>query len=34
MVHNRQRVSTTIDVHGVSISHTSDREPHMRIQRL
>lgn len=34
MVHNRQRVTTTIDVRGVSLSHTSDREPHMRIQRL
>jgi hypothetical protein len=34
MVHNRQRVSTTIDIRGVSLSHTSDGEPHMRIQRL
>lgn len=34
MVHNRQRVSTTIDVRGVSVSHTSDGEPHMRVQRL
>ena len=34
MVHNRQRVSTTIDVRGISLSHTSDGEPHMRIQRL
>ena len=34
MVHNRQRVSTTIDVRGISVSHTSDGEPHMRIQRL
>ncbi len=34
MVHNRQRVSTTVDVRGVSLSHTSDGEPHMRLQRL
>ena len=34
MVHNRQRVTTTVDVRGVSVSHTSDGEPHMRLQRL
>lgn len=34
MVHNRQRVTATIDVRGISLSHTSDGEPHMRIQRL
>lgn len=34
MVHNRQRVVATIDLRGVSLSHTSDGEPHMRIQRL
>lgn len=34
MVNNRIRVNATVDVHGVSPSHTSDGEPHMRIQRL
>jgi hypothetical protein len=34
MVHNRQRVVATIDLRGISLSHTSDGEPHMRIQRL
>jgi len=33
MVHNRQRVTATVDVHGISPSHTSDGEPHMRISR-
>ena len=34
MVHNRQRVTTTIDVRGTSLAFTSDGEPHMRIQRI
>ena len=34
MVHNRQRVTTTIDVRGISLAHTSDGEPHMRITRI
>ncbi|RYG86460.1 MAG: hypothetical protein EON59_09905 [Alphaproteobacteria bacterium] len=34
IVHNRQRVVTTVDVRGVSLSRTSDGEPHMRIERL
>jgi hypothetical protein len=29
----RQRVTATIDVHGVSPAHTSDGEPHMRLSR-
>jgi len=29
----RQRVRATVDLHGVSMSHTSDGEPHMRIRR-
>jgi hypothetical protein len=29
----RQRVRATVDVNGVSLSHTSDGEPHMRIRR-
>ena len=33
MVHNRQRVTATVDLHGVSTSHTSDGEPHMRVRR-
>jgi hypothetical protein len=33
MVHNRQRVTATVDLHGVSPAHTSDGEPHMRISR-
>jgi hypothetical protein len=34
MVHNRQRVTTTVDIRGISLAFTSDGEPHMRIQRL
>ncbi len=34
MVHNRQRVTATVDVHGVSPAHTSDGEPHMRVRRV
>ena len=33
MVHNRQRVTATVDLHGISPAHTSDGEPHMRIKR-
>lgn len=33
MVNNRQRVTATVDVRGISVSQTSDGEPHMRIQR-
>lgn len=33
MQHTRQRVTATVDIHGVSPSHTSDGEPHMRIRR-
>src|SRR5690349_19560729 len=33
MVHERQRVTATIDVHGVSPARTSDGEPHMRVRR-
>ena len=33
MVHNRQRVKATIGVDGISMSRTSDGEPHMRIRR-
>jgi len=33
MVHERQRVTATIDVHGVSPARTSDGEPHMRVSR-
>ena len=29
----RQRVRATVDVNGVSLAHTSDGEPHMRIRR-
>jgi hypothetical protein len=29
----RQRVTATVDVHGVSPAHTSDGEPHMRLRR-
>jgi len=29
----RQRVRSTVDLRGISISHTSDGEPHMRIRR-
>lgn len=34
MVHNRQRVTATVDLRGVSPAHTSDGEPHMRLARL
>ena len=30
----RQRVTATVDLHGVSPARTSDGEPHMRIHRL
>lgn len=33
MVHERQRVTATIDLHGISPARTSDGEPHMRITR-
>jgi hypothetical protein len=33
MRHTRQRVTATVDIRGVSPSHTSDGEPHMRIGR-
>jgi len=33
MVHERQRVTATVDVHGVSPARTSDGEPHMRVRR-
>lgn len=33
MVINRQRVTATVDVRGISPSQTSDGEPQMRIQR-
>ena len=33
MVHNRQRVTATIGLDGISLSRTSDGEPHMRIRR-
>jgi hypothetical protein len=33
MVHNRQRVRATVGLDGVSLSHTSDGEPHMRVVR-
>jgi Glyoxalase superfamily protein len=33
MVHERQRVTATIDVHGVTAARTSDGEPHMRVSR-
>lgn len=33
MVHERQRVTATVDVHGISPARTSDGEPHMRISR-
>lgn len=29
----RQRVRATVDIHGVSLAHTSDGEAHMRIRR-
>lgn len=33
MVHNRQRVTATIGLDGISIARTSDGEPHMRVRR-
>jgi hypothetical protein len=33
MVHNRQRVTATVGLDGISLAHTSDGEPHMRIRR-
>lgn len=30
----RQRVTATVDLHGVSPAHTSNGEPHMRIRRV
>ena len=30
----RQRLRSTVDLHGVSVSHTSDGEPHLRIRRI
>ena len=33
MVHNRSRVTATVDSSGISPSHTSDGEPHMRLRR-
>lgn len=30
----RQRVTATVDLHGVSPAQTSDREPHMRLSRV
>jgi hypothetical protein len=30
----RQRIRATVDLHGVSMSHTSDGEPHLRIRRI
>lgn len=33
MVHNRQRVTATIGIDGISPARTSDGEPHMRIKR-
>lgn len=33
MVHNRSRVRATVGPGGISLSHTSDGEPHMRIKR-
>ena len=33
MVHNRQRVTATVGVDGVSPAHTSDGEPHMRVRK-
>jgi hypothetical protein len=29
----RQRVRATVDVNGVSLAHTSDGDPHLRIRR-
>lgn len=33
MVHNRQRVTATVDATGISPARTSDGEPHMRLRR-
>jgi hypothetical protein len=33
MIHNRSRVRATIGADGISMSHTSDGEPHMRLRR-
>jgi hypothetical protein len=33
MVHNRSRVRATVGSDGISLSHTSDGEPHMRLRR-
>lgn len=33
MVHNRQRVTATVGLDGVSLARTSDGEPHMRVRR-
>jgi hypothetical protein len=30
----RQRVRATVDIHGVSLSHTSDGEPHLRLRKM
>ena len=30
----RQRVTATVDIHGISPAQTSDRQPHLRISRL
>jgi hypothetical protein len=30
----RQRLRSTLDLHGVSVSHTSDGVPHLRIRRI
>jgi hypothetical protein len=33
MVHNRQRVTSTIDLRGTSLAHTGNGEPQMRVMR-
>jgi hypothetical protein len=33
MVHNRQRVTATVGINGISPARTSDGEPHMRIRK-
>ena len=30
----RQRVTATIDLRGISLAHTSDGEPHMRLRKI
>ncbi len=30
----RRRVSATVDHRGISLSHTSDREPHLRLRKI